>query len=131
MGLGLPRHGRARPAGGQRARALHGGLVSASNPGMAGIMAPPSGGVKRKNRIASSLTIRGGRIIALEYGGHGDHGSHGDQRVIDLKGRTAVPGDHPQLKATRSRMILHCSRIAGYSECRPRGLPPLGSLLAV
>jgi predicted amidohydrolase YtcJ len=45
-----------------------------------------------QSRIASSLTIRGGRIIALEYGGHGNHGSHGDQRVIDLKGRTAVPG---------------------------------------
>ena len=24
-----------------------------------------------------------------------------------------------------------CSRIVGYSGCRPRGLPPLGSLLAV
>ena len=44
------------------------------------------------NRIASSVTIRGGRIIALEYGGHGNHGSHGNQRVVDLKGRTAVPG---------------------------------------
>ena len=44
------------------------------------------------NRIASSVAIRGGRIIALEYGGHGNHGSHGNQRVVDLKGRTAVPG---------------------------------------
>jgi len=44
------------------------------------------------NRIAASVTIRGGRIIALEYGGHGNQGSHGDQRVIDLKGRTVVPG---------------------------------------
>ncbi len=45
-----------------------------------------------QNRIAASITIRAGRIIALEYGGHGNSGSHGDQRVIDLKGRTVVPG---------------------------------------
>jgi predicted amidohydrolase YtcJ len=45
-----------------------------------------------RDRIAASITIRGGRIIALEYGGHGNQGSHGDQRVIDLKGRTVVPG---------------------------------------
>ena len=45
-----------------------------------------------QSRIASSITIRGGRIIALEYGGHGNHGSHGPQRIVDLKGRPAVPG---------------------------------------
>src|SRR5262245_14613779 len=45
-----------------------------------------------QSRIAASITIRAGRIIALEYGGHGNSGSHGDQRVIDLKGRTVVPG---------------------------------------
>jgi predicted amidohydrolase YtcJ len=41
-----------------------------------------------RNRVVSSVTIRNGRFTEV---GHGDH-SHGSGRVIDLRGRTVVPG---------------------------------------
>src|SRR5499426_3129168 len=40
-----------------------------------------------RNRVVSSVTIRNGRFAEV---GHGDHG--GNARVMDLRGRTVVPG---------------------------------------
>src|SRR5215475_14769160 len=71
-----------------------------------------------QNRIAASITIRNGRIIALEYGGHGNQGSHGDQRVIDLKGRTVVPGiidNHNHIVLMANRPGYHTPLENAYS----------------
>src|SRR5215475_10037367 len=40
-----------------------------------------------RNRVVSSVTIRNGRFAEV---GHGEHG--GNARVMDLRGRTVVPG---------------------------------------
>ena len=71
-----------------------------------------------QSRIAASITIRNGRIIALEYGGHGNQGSHGDQRVIDLKGRTVVPGiidNHNHIVLMANRPGYHTPLENAYS----------------
>jgi predicted amidohydrolase YtcJ len=84
-----------------------------------------------RNRVVSSVTIRNGRFAEV---GHGDHG-HG-ARVIDLQGRTVVPGlieSHTHFVSLANRPGYHvaqwelASNIAQVLEllaARRRDVPP-------
>src|SRR5262247_3707194 len=90
-----------------------------------------------RNRVVSSVTIRNGRFAEV---GHGDHG--GDARVIDLRGRTVVPGlieSHTHFVSLANRPGYHVAQwelanniaevLAVLAARRARGDVPMGQFI--
>jgi predicted amidohydrolase YtcJ len=84
-----------------------------------------------RNRVASSVTIRNGRFAEVGRGDRGDHA-----RVIDLRGRTVVPGlleSHTHFVSLANRPGYHVAQwelassvaeVLALLAARRRGVPP-------